>query len=186
MGTKESVADVWSLLLHSLSVLVVADAGFWWWMRRIALWRKATSLRFSCCWWIVFIRHLNRRQLHRVFSRIRDHETAAEKGPCAKPAPMDYDGEVADGDENVEEEFAFPPMPSEEDILRAQGVEELAEPCSYRPRRQTLLYSATAIQTLQQRDSNKQTKQQGKKALKLRGTLCGVASHSSLPSHLKQ
>lgn len=60
-----------------------------------------------------------------MFSRIRDHETAAEKGPSPPSADpsegIDEDGEAAEG-AVADEEWQFAPMPSEEAILEAQGL----------------------------------------------------------------
>ena len=150
-------------------------------------------------------------QLHRVFSRIRDHEKKAEKGePGVHESGWD-DAQEPEGPpaEDDSDDIDFPPMPTEEEIARARagGEEEqdgdgggldseseqrIGSPPAYRPVRQTLLFSATAIQTLEQRERAgagiqgwKASRKVQARATKLNGTLKGVGNNSSLPVQLK-
>jgi len=99
----------------------------------------------------------------------------------------------------------FSTMPSEEDIERARRESE-PEPAEseeeeegppqtvseYRLSRQTLLFSATAIQSVDQQERSdkvlgwKASRKASARATKLNGTLKGVGSNSTLPAHLKQ
>eukprot|EP01035_Chromulina_nebulosa_P034980 gene34980-47000_t len=61
-------------------------------------------------------------ELHRVFSRIRDHEKKAAQGPVeVEDRGWNEEPENAEGDEaGNPDDIDFPPMPSEEDIERAK------------------------------------------------------------------
>lgn len=152
-------------------------------------------------------------QLHRVFSRIRDHEKKAAQGPVEVEEDRGWneEPETAEGDEaGNSDDIDFPPMPSEEDIERAK-MEAEREPLEeepeeqeeerkevqeepvreYRLNRQTLLFSATAVQSADQRSADKvlgwkASRKASARATKLNGTLKGVGNNSTLPAHLKQ
>ena len=145
-------------------------------------------------------------QLHRVFSRIRDHEKKAAQGPAEEEVDpgRNEEPDTMEGMENMEaDDIDFPPMPSEEDIERARR-ESQSEPVEseeeeapqaiseYKLSRQTLLFSATAIQSVDQQGWSdkvlgwKASRKASARATKLNGTLKGVASNSTLPAHLKQ
>lgn len=160
---------------------------------------------------VLFLLHVH-LQLHRVFSRIRDHEKRAAQGPVEVEEDRGWneEPEILEGDEaDNADEIACPPMPTEEDMERAkveaaelepvadQEVEEeevRMEPArEYRLIRQTLLFSATAIQSMDQQGRSadkvlgwKASKKASARATKLNGTLKGVGSNSTLPAHLKQ
>ena len=143
-----------------------------------------------------------------MFSRIRDHEKKAALGPVEEEVDPGWNEEpetIEDTEADNAECIDFSTMPSEEDIERARRESE-PEPAEseeeeegppqavseYRLSRQTLLFSATAIQSVDQQERSdkvlgwKASRKASARATKLNGTLKGVGSNSTLPAHLKQ
>lgn len=126
-------------------------------------------------------------ELHRLFSRIRDHEKIAEDGrdvieEARKKARGTFEQEASDedGEEVGEEGAAFEKMPSEEAIAAArlaqcEPVSEPNQPAYRRRGRQTLLYSATALR------ATVLTEQDQRAAKRLKGISKQLAAALPLP-----
>ena len=160
-------------------------------------------------------------ELHRVFSRIRDHEQIVAKGQKVadvlrrrrEGVPAEEADAATNGGERSEEdgEVDLPKMPTEEEIEAARQAyenhddnnhdddameegdddqEPVEEEISWALRRQTLLFTATGLESAQ----NKKTLEKSylnpnggnKKVAKLKGTVRGLANDCSLPIAIKE
>lgn len=127
--------------------------------------------------------HFN--ELTRIFSRIKDHEEiVASGGVVAEELKKRRIGKVAveEGDEEFENKnpddlYDLPMMPDEEEIQKARENYKVQLEME---KRQTLLFSATAVETIASAKFKSKSKE------KLKGTLVGVASGCSIPSHIKE
>lgn len=91
-------------------------------------------------------------------------------------------------EEELVEDFDDAVVADEEDWKSEEAQESPSKGRSthrakFRSERQTLIYSATAIQSVH---SKKHGAKKKKEKLKLKGTLVGLSSHEMLPDHLKQ